>query len=85
MVLGGQKKWSVWHFWPLALQPAPTGPPTLIADICIRGLWQPQTVALLDVHVVDTDAPSYMHRTTVAVLSNAEQEKKRKHNGAAEA
>ena len=61
------------------------GTPTLIADISIRGLRQPQTVALLDVCVVDTDAPAYMHRTTVAVLSKAEQEKKKKYNGAAEA
>ena len=61
------------------------GSPALIADISIRGLWQPQTVALLDVRVVDTDAPSYMHCTTVAVFSTAKQEKKRKYNGAAEA
>ncbi|KAL5488903.1 hypothetical protein EMCRGX_G017917 [Ephydatia muelleri] len=33
------------------------------ADISIRCLWQPQTVALLDVRVVDTDAPS--HRCTI--------------------
>ena len=34
--------------------------------------------------VVDTDAPSHIHRNTVAVLSSAEEEKKRKYNSAAE-
>ena len=53
------------------------GTPALIADISIRGLWEPQAVALLDVRVVDTDAPSHIHRNTVAVLSSAEEEKKR--------
>ena len=61
------------------------GTPALIADISIRGLWQPQAVALLDVRVVDTDAPSHIHRNTVAVLSSAEEEKKRKYNSAAKA
>ena len=54
-------------------------------DISIRGLWQPQTVALLDVRVVDTDAVSHIHQNTSAVLSSAEEEKKRKYNSAAEA
>ena len=53
--------------------------PALIADISIRGLWQPQAVAL---RVVDTDAPLHIHRNTVAVLSSAEKEKKRKYNSA---
>ena len=61
------------------------GTPALIADISIRGLWEPQAVALLDVRVVDTDAPSHIHRNTVAVLCSAEEEKKRKYNSAAEA
>ena len=61
------------------------GTTALIADISIRGLWQPQVVALLDVQVVDTDAPSHTHRNTVAVLSSAQEEKKRKYNSAAEA
>ena len=29
----------------------------MIVDISIRGLWQPQTAVLLDVQVVDTNAP----------------------------
>ena len=32
---------------------------TLIADLQIRGVWQPQVDAVFDVHVVDTNAPSY--------------------------
>ena len=46
-----------------------------IADLSIRGVWQPQTAALLDVRVVDTDAQSYASRTVDAVLCSAEQEK----------
>ena len=59
--------------------------PALIADINLKGLWHPQTVALLDVQVVCTDTPSHIHRNTDAVLSSAEEEKKRKYNSAAEA
>ena len=54
-----------------------SGRPALIADLSIRGVWQPQTAALLDVRVVDTDAQSYASRTVDAVLCSAEQEKKR--------
>ena len=44
------------------------GVPSLIAELSIRGVWQPQTVALFDMRVVDTDAPSYSHRDVAAVL-----------------
>ena len=47
-------------------------------------MWQPQTAALLDVRVVDTDAQSYASRTVDAVLCSAEQEKKRKYSAAVE-
>ena len=33
--------------------------PGLIADLGVRGVWQPQGEALFDVHVVDTDAHSF--------------------------
>ena len=39
------------------------GTPALIAHLDIRGIWQPQTEALFDILVVDTDAPSYIKRT----------------------
>ena len=50
----------------------------LVADLCVRGVWQPQTEALFDIRVVDTDARSYCGRTPIAVLCSAEVEKKRK-------
>ena len=51
------------------------GVPSLIADLSIRGVWQPQMVALFDIRVIDTDAPSYSHRYVAAILSSAEEEK----------
>ena len=58
---------------------------TVVADLSIRGVWQSQTVASFDVRVIDTDAPSYLHRDVSSVLSSAEEEKKRKYIDAAEA
>ena len=52
----------------------------LVADLCVRGVWQPQTEALFDIRVVDTDARSYCGRTPSAVLCSAEAEKKRKYS-----
>ena len=49
---------------------SPPSPP-----ITIRGVWQPQTVALFDVRVTDTDAPSHSQRVVTAVLSSAEKMK----------
>ena len=49
------------------------GVPSLIADLSIRYVWQPQTVALFHVLVTDTDAPSHS-RVVTAVLSSAEEE-----------
>ncbi|KAL5481503.1 hypothetical protein EMCRGX_G021677 [Ephydatia muelleri] len=49
------------------------GRPTLIADLSIRGVWQPQTVALLDVRVIDTNAQSYAsHTATLEHVSSAQ-------------
>ena len=61
------------------------GIPALIADLSVRGVWQPQTVALFDVRVVDTDAQSYLSRSVGTILSSAEQEKKIKYSEAVEA
>ena len=30
-------------------------------DLGVRGVWSPQTEALLDIRIIDTDAPSYKH------------------------
>ena len=57
----------------------------LVADLGVRGMRQPQTEMLIDVRVVDTDAPSHAHRTVSAVLATAGREKKRKYAEAAEA
>ena len=59
------------------------GVPSLIADLSIRGVWQPQTVALFDVRATDTDAPSYSQRVVSAILSSAEEAKKMKYSEAA--
>ena len=48
---------------------------TLIADLCVHGVWLPQAEALFDIRVVDTDAQSYLHRTPGRVLLNVEVEK----------
>ena len=53
------------------------GIPSLVADLSIKGVWQSQTIALFDVRVIDTDAPSYLHRDVASILSSAEEEKKR--------
>ena len=51
----------------------------LVADLCVRGVWIPQSEALFDIRVVDTDAQSYRNRTPLAVLCSAECDKKRKY------
>ena len=48
------------------------GMSALIADLGVRGVWQPQTEALFDIRVVDTDAQSYTEHSVEAVLSSAE-------------
>ena len=54
------------------------GRPALIADLSIRGVWQPQTAALLDVRVIDTDAQSYA--SALSMLCYVQQNRKRKEN-----
>ena len=39
-------------------------------------MWSPQTEALFDICIIDTDAPSYKHRTPEAVLKSAAKEKR---------
>ena len=50
------------------------GVSALIADFGVRGVWQPQTEALLNIHVTDTDAWSYIQRSIDAILNSAEEE-----------
>jgi len=49
---------------------------------CVRGVWQPQTGALFDIRIVDTDAQSYSACTPLVVLCSAGAEKKRKYSQA---
>ena len=52
---------------------------TLIADLRLRGVWQPQVDILFDVRFTDVDAPSYRSRSPQAVLCSTEAEKKCKY------
>ena len=61
------------------LRDGSAGADTLIADLCVRGVWEPQTKALFYIRVVDTDARSYCARGPKDVLGTAEGEKKRKY------
>ena len=45
---------------------------TLIADLCVGRVWLLQAEVLLDIHVIDTDAQSYLCHTPGRVLLNAE-------------
>ena len=55
------------------------GADTLIVNLCVHGVWEPQTKALFDIRVIDTDAQSYLARTPQDVLSTAKGEKKCKY------
>jgi hypothetical protein len=56
----------------------------LVADLGVRGVWQPQSVALFDIRVIDTDAQSYATRTIPSLLQSAESQKKSKYHDACE-
>ena len=51
------------------------GTPDLVADLAIRGVWLPQSGALFDIRVIDTDAQSYCKRSPRDVLKTVEREK----------
>jgi hypothetical protein len=56
----------------------------LRADLTIRGLWEPQEEAFLDVRIVDSDDASYVSQPAMHALTSAEDEKIRKYNDACE-
>ena len=56
----------------------------LVADIKARGVWQPQTTAIFDIRVIDSDAPSYLNISPQQVLKIAERDKKNKYSAACE-
>ena len=53
--------------------------PGLRADLGIRGVWTPHAggSALFDIKVIDTDAPSHLHRTQESILGTGALEKKK--------
>ena len=51
----------------------------LIVDLGVRGVWEPQAMALFDIRVVDTNARSYLSHSPSVVLASAEAKKKRKY------
>ena len=53
-------------------------------DLGIRGVWQPQVEALLDIWVIDTDALSYRWHSPTSVLDSGATEKKRVYRTAVE-
>ena len=57
--------------------------PALVADLSVRGVWQPQATTFFDVRVVDSDENSYLHRDVGAILSLVEHTKKQKYSQAA--
>ena len=54
------------------------------ADLGIRGVWTPQVEALFDIKVIDTDAPSHLHRTPESILDTGALEKKKLYKKAVE-
>ena len=51
----------------------------LIDHLCVGVVWQPQTKALFDIRVADTDAHCYHAYTPHDVLCTTEGEKKHKY------
>ena len=54
--------------------------PALVADLSVHGVWMPQSEALFDIRIIDTDARSYCNRSPSEVLLTAEVEKKKKYH-----
>ena len=75
--------WKDVHREPVVRE-ATENSPALIADLAVRGVWQTQSVALLDIRVIDTDAQSYLSRSVQSILSSAETEKRTKYQAACE-
>ena len=65
--------WSSVLKEPIVREPEPSSNNVgLRLDLGVRS---PQTEALFDIHIIDTDAPSYKHCTPEAVLESAAKEK----------
>ena len=66
----------------LIIREALPGLEAMVGDISIRGVWQPQSTAVFDVRITDSDAPSYLHQSPIQVLRAAEREMKVKYSSA---
>ena len=53
-----------------------------MADLVVRGVWTPQTEALFDIRVTDTEAQSYTNQSPKEELQSAENNNKKKYLGA---
>eukprot|EP00957_Ditylum_brightwellii_P159101 12109091-Ditylum_brightwellii.AAC.1 len=53
--------------------------PGLYGDLMIRHLWKRQTDCILNIHITDTDAKSYISSSVESVLAAQEKEKKDKY------
>ena len=62
---------------PIINDSSETNEPSLVGDIAIRGVWQPQATAFFDIRVIDTDAKSYASISPDSVVRNAERDKKK--------
>ena len=58
----------------LVIREATSDQESLIGDISVRGVWQPQATAVFDKQVIDSDAP-YLSKPVESVLTTAEREK----------
>jgi len=54
------------------------------ADLAIRGLWEPQEFAFIDVSVVDTDAKTFVKQKPMDVLTQREERKVDHYNATVE-
>uniref|UniRef100_A0A146KZM3 Uncharacterized protein n=1 Tax=Lygus hesperus TaxID=30085 RepID=A0A146KZM3_LYGHE len=60
------------------------GDSTLVADLCVRGLWERERAAFFDNRNINADGPSYFSLSWTAVAERAAREKHTKYDGAAE-
>ena len=75
--------WSQTVKEPIVREATVSPPATaLVGDIRARGVWNPQSMAIFDIRVIDSDAPSYLSKSPDAVLRTAERDKKLKYTEA---
>ena len=73
--------WKHVHHEPV-IREASSEHDALVADLGIRGVWEPLAEVLFDIRVTDTDTQSYHSLSPQSVLASAEEDKKRKYSNA---